>query len=1163
MTTATCSTCGSPAEGGRLGGACPVCLLGLGRNENDATAASAPNGPPRIRPEPERRLGPFILEAEIARGGMGVVYRARQAGLDRPVALKCLAASTLAAPEMWLRFQVEVSAISRLDHPHIVPLYDFGEDAGVPYFTMKLVKGGTLADRLALRPGDGGWSRAKLRQLVGWLEAVCQAVHHAHQRGILHRDLKPSNILIDDDEHPLVSDFGLAKLTAEPAGLTRSVGWLGSPNYMAPEQLTAGPDTLTLAVDVYGLGAILFEFLTGRPPFAGGSTAETLRRLVAEPAPSARSLNPDADRDLENICRRCLEPEPARRYPSAESLAADLQRWLCGRPVTARPLRWPVRIWRWARRNPGVAAASVAALLATATGGAVAARHAARIRLGEAQNLELLQRLELGEAEQRFNHQRPAEGLAWLAHVLRSSPEDRDLRARLESALVSRRHSRPAFAPRPHPAIVLAIGANEAAKSFWSLDALGTLRHWALDDGRLLSTQNTGHDRVTAAAVSADQRWLALAGRPSALPAGVRLEVWQTWAGATDENGTSAANSGMRRMAELKVPNDEKILGLAIDAFGRQVAAFAGDPAAAWLWDVSASAIRQQFSWAAATSGHGDFSPDGRWLATSLRNGQVGLADLTSGDTRMLKGQEGGFLMAVRFDPASARVVYGGSENIARLTNLSGSQDAAPSFAHDSAVGCADFSADGTWLATGSGDNLVRIWEVGTGRLAFEPLTHPNGLTQVRLLREGQGVLSVTHDGHVWYWPLRREFSPPVELTLAARGRPGAFLGNDTVVIGDERGSVRSWAADTGRELGSTDGIESRDNGPLYSLDVAPGGGRVAAAWLGMHAQVISWGSAKPVVLRHFGWVRAARFDPSGERVVTASHDRTARVWDAGTGTPLTPPLPHGDEVYEARFSPDGQWVVTGSRDTQARIWDPRSGKLLLELPHQSWVASAKFNPRSDQLATACYDQRARLWPIDLNSPDRSVGEPLVLRHSGEVFSLDFSPDGRWLVTGSADQTARVWSTTTGQPEPWVLRHAGAIWQTQFSPDGRWILTVSRDGTARVWSARHGWPITEPLRHDGGLMPAGFSPDGRRLLTVGDDARARIWWLPAPDRIDASVLVDLAELVSGRRLTAAGEEEIVSANEVADLSRSLRARVEKRAGARKLVDWYLSAGAER
>jgi predicted Ser/Thr protein kinase/tetratricopeptide (TPR) repeat protein len=330
-----------------------------------ASFAGAPESPadaPTRRREP-REIGPagYEIQSELGRGGMGVVYKARQVALNRTVALKVIKSGGFASEAELVRFQNEAEAVALLDHPHIVPIYEVGQIRGRPFFSMKLIEGKSLDKKMAQYAAD---PRAAARLVA----VAASAVHHAHQRGILHRDLKPANILVDERGEPHVSDFGLAKRIGSDSDLTQSGTLAGTPSYMAPEQASRSRGTLSTATDVYGLGTILYALLTRRAPFAGTTLVETLDKVRSEPPQRPSLFNARVVRDLEVICLKCLEKEPNRRYASAQALADDLERWLRREPILARPVGRASRAWMWCRRNPALGMAAALFFLALAAG---------------------------------------------------------------------------------------------------------------------------------------------------------------------------------------------------------------------------------------------------------------------------------------------------------------------------------------------------------------------------------------------------------------------------------------------------------------------------------------------------------------------------------------------------------------------------------------------------------------------------------------------------------------------------------------------------------------------------------------------------------------------------------------------------------------------------
>src|SRR5437867_3302482 len=352
-----CPRCGSTSQ--LHTGVCVSCLLGEGLEAGEEVSRAVfESAIAEVNvPDKQWRLGGYEILDEIGRGGMGVIYRAHQRHPDRIVAVKRVLNYHADSHETLMRFRREADAAASLDHPNILPIYEVSEsEDGLPFFSMKFATGGSLHK-------IGPALRAEPRQCVQLMAKVARAVEYAHGRGILHRDLKPGNILLGDRGEPLVSDFGLAKWLDANKDLTKSLTTFGTAGYIAPEQAEGAANNLTPAADVYSLGAILFDLLTGRPPFLGANPLSVIRQASGTPAPKLRSLAHSHDRDLETICARCLERDPKARYQSAADLATDLELWLNGKPIIARPVLPPARIWRWSRRNPKLVSTGVAGLL--------------------------------------------------------------------------------------------------------------------------------------------------------------------------------------------------------------------------------------------------------------------------------------------------------------------------------------------------------------------------------------------------------------------------------------------------------------------------------------------------------------------------------------------------------------------------------------------------------------------------------------------------------------------------------------------------------------------------------------------------------------------------------------------------------------------------------
>ena len=352
-----CRKCGAAIPPDSPQHSCGACLLETGLGPVEAEHEEGGSASPktinafgeRVPPSPMLMdFGDYELLEQIGRGGQGVVFRARQKSLNRTVALKIIGLGQWATEAHLKRFRLEAEAAARLEHPGIVPIHEVGERDGSCYFSMKFVEGGQLDEVVRREP-------MPIRQAVEFIAKVARIVHYAHEHGILHRDIKPGNILLDAKGEPHLTDFGLARLVESESSVTHTLDVLGTPSYMAPEQAVGNNAAVSSVTDVYGLGAVLYQLLTGQPPFAGGTTYETIKLLLDTEPRQPRLLNPKIDRDLSTICLKCLEKDPKRRYSSALALAEDLERWLKHEPIRARRTGVFTRGKKWVRRNPSIA----------------------------------------------------------------------------------------------------------------------------------------------------------------------------------------------------------------------------------------------------------------------------------------------------------------------------------------------------------------------------------------------------------------------------------------------------------------------------------------------------------------------------------------------------------------------------------------------------------------------------------------------------------------------------------------------------------------------------------------------------------------------------------------------------------------------------------------
>jgi WD40 repeat protein len=994
---------------------------------------------------------------ELGRGGMGVVYKARQTHLNRTVAVKVVLSGGHASADELARFRSEAEAVARMQHPNIVQIFETGQQDGLPYFTLEYVEGGSLAHKLdgtPLPPADA----AKL------VETLARAVHYAHTNGVVHRDLKPANVLLAKDGTPKITDFGLAK--KEEGGLTRSGAIMGTPSYMAPEQAGGQTQRIGTATDVYALGAILYECVTGRPPFKAATDLDTILQVISDDPVPPTQLQSKTPCDLETICLKCLRKEPEKRYATAAALASDLGRWLAGEPIEARPVSRAERAAMWVKRNP-----LVTALLALVVLSVLAGASGFFVKYLEAQEQAAIARRKAKETEEALDDRNAA---------LKQATADAEAARKAETLADERKtlaeeREREKDNLLANSNVLLAQAAwndNQITLARDRLDSIPpALRMWECHylkrqyQGGLFALKGHAGD-VVSVAFSPDRLRLAT---------GSKDRTARVWDARTGE-----------KLVECK-GHTLPVTSVAFSPDGRRLATGSTDKTAR-VWDARSGEKLLECKGHTAYVTSVAFSPEGLRLATGSWDRTARVWDARTGEQLLECKGHAGYVLSVAFSPDGRRLATASADHTARVWDARAGEKLLECAGHTGFVWSVAFSPDGLRLATGSFDRTARVWDTRTGEKLLECKGHASIVRSVAFSPDGLRLATASDDQTARVWDARTG-----AMLLECKGNIGGVqsvaFSPDGLRLATASGDklARVWDARWGEQLLECKGHTNA----VQSVAFSPDGRRLATRSQDDTARVWDARTGEQLLecKGHAGYILSVAFSPDGLRLATRGLDNTALVWDARSGEMLLECKGHTLPVVGVAFSPDGRRLATASEDNTARVWDARSGEKLLECKgHTDIVTKVAFSPDGLRLATGSWDRRARVW--DLRS-----GQPLLecKGHTDHVESVAFSPDGLRLATGSLDKTARVWDARSGEMLLECKGHTLPVTSVAFSPDGRRLATGSNDKTARVWDARSGQPLLECKGHMRMVTSVAFSPDGLDLATGSSDGTARFW----------------------------------------------------------------------